>query len=158
MTNTQVTKRTPWDDLTSRRQDILTRIEDVYPSETFACGELNSHLTTDTTTGTLNDLAREDDYLRRWPGGSAMLLAIIPTDDNQTAFRLSAQETLAQRMVEREGLSLDPTTVNWADKDQRQRFTEEFNHRASDVALNSTWTRNKYRLKNDARYVVRSST
>jgi hypothetical protein len=87
-----------------------------------------------------------------------MLLAIIPSADNRTAFRLSAQESLAQQMVNKEGISLNPTTVNWVDRAQRQQFAEEFNLRASSVELNSTWTRNKYRLKDDARYVVRANT
>jgi len=87
-----------------------------------------------------------------------MLLAIIPTKDNRTAFRLSAQESLAQQMVDKEGLSLDPSTVNWADKNQRQRFAERFNTLATSVDLNSTWTRNKYRLKENARYVIRAHT
>jgi hypothetical protein len=154
----KVSTITNWNDLSSRRQTLLIHIEGVYPSDTFACSQLNSHLTRGTTTGTLNNLAQEDDYLRRWSGGSSMLLAIIPSADNRTAFRLSAQESLAQQMVNKEGISLNPTTVNWVDRAQRQQFAEEFNLRASSVELNSTWTRNKYRLKDDARYVVRANT
>ena len=150
-------QRTNWENLTTRRQEILATVEEEIPDDTFACSELNNHLDETTTTRTLNKLARTDDYLRRWPGGSSMLLAIIPGKDNEASFRLSAQEGLAQKMVDREGLSLDPSSVDWRSNSERRRFADEFNNRATEVELLATWTRNKYRLKEDARYEVRAN-
>lgn len=150
-------ERTKWNELTTRRQEILETVEEEIPDDTFACSELNSHLTDPTTTTTLNKLAGNDNYLRRWPGGSSMLLAIIPDGDNEPAFRLSGQEELAQKMVNREGLSLDPTDTNWRSNAERQQFQDKFNSRASAVKLRATWTRNKYRLNKDARYEVRAN-
>lgn len=152
-----MTQRTNWENLTSRRQEILETVEEEIPDGTFACSELNNHLDDNTTTRTLNKLSRKDDYLRRWPGGSSMLLAIIPGEDNAASFRLSAQERLAQKMVDREGLSLDPSGLDWRNNSERRRFADEFNSRATEVELRATWTRNKYRLKEDARYEVRAN-
>lgn len=145
---------TDWDDLTAKRQDVLDTAESVFGEETFACGELNDFLDEPTTTATLNNIWEEDGYLRKSSGGSTMLLAIIPDDENKTAFRLAAQEDLAARMVEREGLSLDERAVNWRDRDERDRFAEEFNARSTEVELNATWTRNKYWLREEAREVI----
>ncbi|KPN29965.1 hypothetical protein SY89_00685 [Halolamina pelagica] len=87
-----------------------------------------------------------------------MLLAVIPGDDNKAKFRLSGQEKLAQQMVNKEGLSLNPSKVNWASNSERNNFQSKFNARASSVELRATWTRNKYRLRDKPRYIVRSSS
>jgi len=152
-----MTQRTNWENLTTRRQEVVETVEEEIPDDTFACSELNRHLDDSTTTRTLNKLARNDDYLRRWPGGSSMLLAIIPDEDNDAAFRLSAQVRLARKMVDREDLSLDPADVDWRSNSERKRFENKFNSQATEVELRATWTRNKYRLKDDARYEIRAN-
>lgn len=153
-----MTQFTDWSNLTTRRQALLEAVEENYPDQTFACSELNDHLSDDTTTRTLNKISRQDNYLRRYPGGNSMLIALIPGDDNSTAFRLSSQESLAQRMADREGLSMDASSFDWSNDGERQKFASEFNSSSVEVDLRATWTRNKYRLKDDTRYTIRSHT
>ncbi|ELY85784.1 hypothetical protein [Natrinema altunense] len=152
-----MTEFTNWTNLTTRRKELLEAIEKNFPDQTFACSELNDALSDATTTRTLNKLCREDNYLRRFPGGNSMLIAQIPGDDNNTAFRLASQEDLAQRMADREGISLDASDYDWIQDAQRQNFASKFNSRSSTVELIPTWTRNKYRLKKATRYEVRAS-
>lgn len=146
---------TDWTDLTTRRQTILKTAEDEFGDDTFARGELNRHLSEPTTTQTLNKIAQEDGYLRRFPGGSSMLLALNPTDRDRTAFGPAQEEDLAKRMVRQEGLPLDAESVNWADNDDRESFVDQFNKLSVTVDLEATWTRNKYRLKDEARAIIR---
>lgn len=150
---------TDWEELTSRRREILATAAGHFPDETFACGELNSHLADDTTTRTLNKLAREDEYLRRYPGGSTMLLAVLEdVGETDAEFTLSSMERLAQKMVNREGLPLDPSSVDWSRKTERFAFVNEFNTRADDTRLRATWTRNKYEFQNGTLHVVEENT
>lgn len=152
-----VTKFTDWASLTTRRKELLEAIEENFPNQTFACSELNDHLSNATTTQTLNKLCWEDNYLRRFPGGNSMLIARIAGDDNNTAFRVASQENLAQRMADRESIPLDASDYDWTQDAQRQKFASAFNTRSATVELIPTWTRNKYRLKEMTRYEVRAS-
>lgn len=146
---------TDWDDLSAKRRVVLKTASREFEEDTFACSELNNYLSEPTTTSTLNNLWEEDGYLRKYPGGSTMLLAIIPDDENKAAFQMAAQEDLAARMVRREGLSLDAGEIDWRDNDERERLAEEFNARSKEVGLETTWTRNKYRVRDEAREVIR---
>lgn len=146
---------TDWDDLSPKRQVVLMTAEHQFGDATFACGELNAHLSEPTTTTTLNNLWEEDGYLRMWPGGNSMLLALIPGEEDRAAFGPAQEEDLAVRMVHREGLTLDARATNWVDNDARADFEEEFNARSTEVDLEATWTRNKYRVREDAREVIR---
>lgn len=146
---------TEWDDLSAKRQVVLQTASREFGEETFACGELNDYLSEPTTTTTLNNLWDEDGYLRKWTGGSSMLLAIIPGDENKAAFGPAQEEDLAGRMVRRESLSLDARDVDWADNDERERFAEEFNARSTKIEMDATWTRNKYRVREEASEVIR---
>lgn len=146
---------TEWDDLSSKRRVVLKTAQREFGEETFACGELNRHLSEPTTTTTLNNLWEEDGYLRKWTGGSSMLLALLPDEEDKAAFGPAQEEDLAVRMIRREGLSLDARKVDWADNDERENFQEEFNARSTEVELQATWTRNKYQVREEADTVIR---
>lgn len=142
------------DDLTSKRREIVQTAEVQFGDDTFACGDINNHLSEQTTTQTLDKVVDEDGYLQKYPGGNSMLLAHIPGEEPETAFTQQQMETLARKMINREGLSLSAEAVEWWKKDERETFVEKFNRGASSVWFRATWTRNKYRLTNSAREIL----
>lgn len=150
---------TPWNELTSdRRRELLIKIEDEFGTDTkFGTNDLNGVLEDDnqTRTRTLTKLQKEDNYLKRPDtGGSPILVARIPNDEDDVAVPPNEQEKLARQMTNREGLSLTPENYSWTVDAQRNAFTQKFNNRATNVHLRATWSRNNYQLRDAAQKVI----
>ena len=151
---------TAWKELTDRRKEILEAIEDQWDvGEKFRTAGVNQELADDnqTTTGLLTDLDEEDNYLQRvQTGGGPLLVAYIQGEDNKTATSPSKQKRLAQKMVNKENLSLDPGNYDWGSPN-RKKFVMEFNKRSTNVNLNATWTCNYYELTPDGDNTIKKN-
>jgi hypothetical protein len=137
-------------DLHWRRREVVVAIDSggyTPEKDQFTRLDIDHILGNDntTTTGLLNNLAREDQYLRRVRvGGSPLLRAEKPDDDDETAITIPQQERLARKMVDEEGLDLTPERYQWGLSSQRQAFQNAFNTRSTKVTLDAWWTSNKY--------------
>ncbi len=155
---------TEWDELSSRRKEVLTVIYEEFGTDTqFTKDQLNNLLETDTTLGLLDELW-EDGYLEVINrGGTPMLLALISNEDNQREFAAEDQEELANDMVNRENLGLDAEDYDWTDNEERYEFCDTFNEGAKEkhedddeepIQLNATFTRNIYKLTEEGAEVI----
>lgn len=153
--------------LTPRRKKILDIIEEYFSyDKEFSNKELNKILKEkeipSTTLNLLDQLVNSGLLTQVNVGGNPILLAELPNEENEIAFEPENQKKLAQEMISKTEIDLDPNEFDWGSHEDRTEFCEMFNalteekceHKGEPIQLIPTFTRNTYRLPEDVAKMI----